>query len=357
MTGSFGFHLIKWYRLHGRDLPWRHTRDPYLIWISEVMLQQTQVATVIPYYHRFLARYPTLSDLAQAPLSDLLKLWEGLGYYARCRHLHEAAGEVMKRFGGQIPTAVEGLLSLPGIGRSTAHAIATIAFGQCHPILDGNVRRVLCRYFAVQKNPREKAVEKQLWDYSEQLLPYRHANFYTQGLMDLGATVCTPTQPRCPICPVQKGCAAFRQGLQMEIPVKTIRKKIPHYPYLAGVIWYRQQVLIHRRSPKGLLGGLWEFPGGRVEETEKSFDLQFADLLKEVIGCEIKPVRKFRPWWILRHTFTHFKMTLHVVEGEIKGVKRIPFSDWKWTGVDQLALYPFSATHKKIAIALSKRSD
>lgn len=181
--------LLRWYRQCGRDLPWRNTSEPYHIWLSEIMLQQTQVSTVLPYYHKFLSAFPTIQDLAAAPLDKIMKLWAGLGYYARARNLHRSAKEVVEQFNGRLPSTFEKLLSLPGIGRSTAGAILTIAFGQRRPILDGNVRRVLCRYFVINQDPRSKKVEAWLWDCSERLLPKRESHVYTQGIMDLGATI------------------------------------------------------------------------------------------------------------------------------------------------------------------------
>ena len=207
-TARFAQRLLRWYRAFGRDLPWRNGSNPYAVWLSEVMLQQTQVATVIPYYLQFLSRFPTMAALAAAPLSEVLKMWEGLGYYARARNLHRAAREIVARHGGLIPSTFQALHALPGIGRSTAGAILTLAFGQRHPILDGNVRRVLCRYFCVEEPPRNRRTEALLWDYAERLLPQKETDRYTHALMDLGATLCLPSTPDCPRCPVRRDCKA-----------------------------------------------------------------------------------------------------------------------------------------------------
>lgn len=319
------------------------------------MLQQTQVATVDAYYRRFLSAFPTVQDLADAPLEKVLKAWEGLGYYARARNLHRAAAEVVSRFGGKIPSSPEAILSLPGIGRSTAGAILTIGLGQRHPILDGNVRRVLCRYFAVLEDPKKKEVEKQLWEHSERLLPEVKADLYTQAIMDLGATVCTPASPRCGACPVQKGCRGYRLGIQSELPVKGIRKKVPHRDYTAGIIFNKDAVLIRRRPLTGLLAGLWEFPAGPVEGPSPGGGPEKRSLGKEVEALFEKEmglkVRATHPWMEIKHTFTHFKMTLHVFICAAKGPGKVS-PPLRWAALRELADLPFSAAHQKIVLKL-----
>lgn len=344
---------MRWYRAHGRDLPWRRTADPYAIWISEIMLQQTQVATVLPYYERFLSNFPTVGDLAAAPLDSVLKTWEGLGYYARARHLHRAANEIVTRFEGSFPSRFEEILSLPGIGRSTAGAIATIALGQRHPILDGNVKRVLCRYFCVEEDPKKKETEARLWRYSEKLLPRGKADDYTQAVMDLGATICTPAEPRCALCPVRNQCQGFERGIQEKLPVKGAGKRIPERDYVAGVVFLGEKVFIRRRPAKGLLGGLWEFPGGRVdlEGRGRAGEKKIREALRKEIPW---PVDQWTSWGRIKHTFTHFKMTLHVFSGGTQRAGGENRPDRKWVGLEELSNYAFSSAHQKILLKLNR---
>ncbi len=342
--------LVQWYRGAGRNLPWRKTKDPYAIWVSEIMLQQTQVATVLPYYQRFLTAFPSIQALALEDLEKVLMLWQGLGYYARARHLHQAAREVMKRFGGKLPSAFEQLSALPGIGRSTAGAILTIAFGERYPILDGNVRRVLCRFFAIEKEARDKAVEKWLWRCSENLLPKREVDLYLQAVMDLGATCCTPKKPLCCSCPLKEACGAFRSGLQDILPIKRVAKKIPHFDHFAGVVLCGDAVLIRRRPLEGLLAGLWEFPGERTNPDSKecSISSNYEDFFSREVNLDVSHAR---PWMTIRHVFTHFKMTLHVFSCSLKKCvnRDAPF---RWVSHRDLNDYPFSAAHQKIALRL-----
>lgn len=352
----FTRNVLKWYRAHGRDLPWRRTVDPYAIWISEIMLQQTQVATVLPYYDRFLSNFPTVRDLAAAPLDKVLKAWEGLGYYARARHLHRAANEIMTRFGGSFPSRFEEILSLPGIGRSTSGAIATIALGQRYPILDGNVKRVLCRYFCVEEDPKKKEAEARLWQYAEKLLPLKEADDYTQAIMDLGATLCVPAEPRCPLCPVRNKCKAFEKGIQETLPIKGAGKAIPERDYVAGVLFQREKVLIRRRPEKGLLGGLWEFPGGRVESAgeDRGFDRKVKGILQKEIPWMVD---QWAPLGKVKHTFTHFKMTLHVFSGRLKSRPGKNTDEQKWVAVEELSKYAFSSAHQKILLKLMRPQE
>ena len=339
--------LLRWYRAFGRDLPWRKTTDPYAIWVSEIMLQQTQVATALPYYRRFLSAFPTVQDLAAASLDKVLKSWEGLGYYARARNLHRAAKELVDVYNGIFPSTFEEVLSLPGVGRSTAGAILTIGFGQSHPILDGNVRRVLCRYFCVEEDPRGKKTEERLWRYSESLLPKRNAAAYTQAIMDLGATICTPSSPQCSVCPLNQGCLGYQKGLQEKLPLRGAAKVLPHRDYLAAVIRRGEKVLIGRRPLKGLLGGLWEFPGGR-SFSKVGADGEAPKLLEKELGFQIQNVA---PWMEVRHVFTHFRMTLRIFVCQTK-IRNIP-SDLKWVSLKELDRYPFSSAHQKIVLKLT----
>ena len=252
--------LIKWFEANARELPWRWRRTPYRVWLSEIMLQQTQVDTGIPYFRRFTARFPTVKALADAPLDEVLKVWEGLGYYARARSLHRAAQVVSRERGGRFPKTVEGLMRLPGVGRYSAGAIASLAFGVDAPVVDGNVARVLCRIFAIERDPRDRRTRDELWSLAGSLLPPGQAGKFNEALMELGATVCTPRAPKCGACPIAALCEARRRGLQEQLPVRFPRKVIPHYDVTAAVIRRRGRVLIAQRPPEGMLGGLWVSP-------------------------------------------------------------------------------------------------
>src|SRR5206468_6743411 len=258
---SFAARVIAWHRRHGRhDLPWQRTRDPYRIWLSEVMLQQTQVATVIPYYERFLARFPDVESLAGAELDDVLALWSGLGYYSRARNLHAAAQVLVESRRGRFPRTREGLGLLPGLGRSTAAAIAVFAFGEREAILDGNVKRVLARHFAVRGNPGEKRVENRLWKLAEAQVPEKDVERYTQALMDLGAGVCTRARPACARCPLEASCEARSQGKVEAYPRPRPRRLVPLKKTAMLLLLREGEVLLEKRPPAGLWGGLWCLP-------------------------------------------------------------------------------------------------
>ena len=256
--------LLRWAQKHLRDLPWRiEPRDPYRVWISEMMLQQTQVATVIPYFRRFTERFPTVEALAAAPLDDVLKLWEGLGYYARARNLHRAARQVVAEFDGHLPDTVEELSTTARHWPYTAGAIASIAFGRDAPVVDGNVKRVLCRVYAIRGDARRPAIQKKLWALAATNLPKGKAGRWNEAMMELGATVCSPRSPRCDECPLAEVCRARALGIQEQLPTKATQKRLPHYDVTAAVIRKRGRVLIAQRPVGGMLGGLWEFPGGK----------------------------------------------------------------------------------------------
>ena len=295
-TAAFTRHLIDWQKQSGRhDLPWQNTRDAYRVWLSEIMLQQTQVTTVIPYYQRFLARFPDVAALAAAPVDDVLAHWAGLGYYARARNLHRCAQAIVTVHGGKFPNSPTLLAELPGIGRSTAAAIAAFAYGTRAAILDGNVKRVLCRQFAIEGFPGSAAVERQLWALAESLLPECDIEAYTQGLMDLGATCCTRSKPACPACPVAAGCQARSQQRQHELPWPKPRAAQPERSAFFLLIDDGQQLLLERRPPSGLWGGLLVPPEGDPAAMLAGLGLQAEE-------CRNLPV--------IRHVFTHFKLQL-----------------------------------------------
>jgi A/G-specific adenine glycosylase len=303
--------LIAWYRCQARDLPWRRTHDPYAIWVSEIMLQQTQVKTVLPYYARFMADYPTVHALANAHLDEVLKHWEGLGYYARCRNMHKAAKQIMQSHAGVFPQTITAAMALPGVGQSTAGAILTFAYGQAHPILDGNVKRVLSRLFALTGT--DATWTRQLWAMSLALVNATPDVYHlNQALMELGATHCSRSNPNCLLCPLQAHCLARLQGRQDQLPQRVSRKPIPHYSIGGAVIWHQGRVLIQQRAPEGLLGGLWEFPGGKQEPGETIEHTVHREIMEE-LGLTITLGQAYTP---VPHAFTHFKITLHLFDAQ-----------------------------------------
>lgn len=347
--------LLAWYDRAAADLPWRRTRDPYGIWLSEIMLQQTQVETVIPYYERFMQAFPTVKALADAPLGDVLKLWEGLGYYSRARNLHRAAQIITRDFNGAFPTTADGLQQLPGVGRYTAGAIASIAFGQAAPVLDGNVIRVFARLTDLEADVTQPAVKEQLWKLAESWLSRERPGDYNQALMELGRTICKPRNPLCESCPVREHCAAYASGTQAVRPVKAKKAPTPHYDVTAGIIWNDTgQLLIAQRPLDGLLGGLWEFPGGKREAGETLPDCLKRELWEE-LAVEVEVGELFT---VVRHGFTHFKITLHAftcryLRGE---PQKIGVHDWAWVTPDQLGAYSFGKADRQVIAALHARN-
>jgi A/G-specific adenine glycosylase len=311
------------------------------------MLQQTQVPTVIPYYRRFLKTFPTVRRLAKSDLSDVLTVWEGLGYYSRARNLHQAAREILTRFEGKIPGTLDDLLSLPGIGRYTAGAILSIAYNKETPILDGNVKRVLSRIFTISGNPADGKTGKLLWEISESLIPVGHAGSFNQALMDLGAMICTPKDPRCDDCPLQRVCKGKQSGNPEKFPSRTAKKPIPSIAAVSAVIQRNGQVLLRQRPAKGLLGGLWEFPNWKVDHGEDS-DVKLLNYIKDDFGIRIK---EREPLGSFRHTFSHFKLTLHVYLCHITRGKK----EGTWVPVHNLYLYPMSKLHRRIAQTLGDK--
>lgn len=350
MAAPFGDNLLDWYQAHARDLPWRNTGDPYAIWVSEIMLQQTRVETVIPYFTRWLKKFPTINSLAQASQQEVLSAWEGLGYYSRARHLHQAAQIVAADFGGQLPQDTKQLVLLPGIGRYTAGAIASIAFGMDEPVLDGNISRVLARFFDVQEPASSSAGEKQLWQLAAETLSPGQAGEHNQALMDLGALICTPRDPSCETCPLSKSCKAYRLGVQNQRPVKVSRPEIPHYLVSSAIIRQNQQVLIAQRPPRGLLGGLWEFPGGKVEPGEDLVPSLKREICEE-LGVEINIGS---PFGVYQHAYTHFRVTLHAFLCELNGRRPRPLfhTQIAWSSIANLPNYPMGKIDRQISNSL-----
>ncbi len=342
--------LLDWYRPSARRLPWRGDHDPYRIWVSEVMLQQTRVETVIPYYQRWLERFPTLSSLAAASLQETLSIWEGLGYYSRARNMHRTAQIVVAQMNGQLPSEAASLRKLPGIGRYTAAAIASIAFGQDEATLDGNIRRVLARVFDVSEPARSPKGERSLWDLAVANLPAGKAGDYNQALMDLGALVCTPRAPACERCPVSEICQARRLGIQEQRPVVSARPPIPHYTVTAAVIQKNGTVLLCQRPLNGLLGGLWEFPGGKTMNGEDLTTCLQREI-REELDVEIEVGE---PLGVYRHAFTHFRVTLHAFRCQLKTGEPRPVeaNDLRWVAASGLASFPMGKIDRQIASRL-----
>jgi A/G-specific adenine glycosylase len=310
----FATRLIRWHDRHGRhDLPWQGTRDPYRIWLSEVMLQQTQVETVIPYYRRFLARFPSARALARASLDDVLVIWSGLGYYSRARNLHAAAQTVIESHRGRFPGTREALQALPGVGRTTAAAIAVFAHGAREAILDGNVKRVLARHFAVPGHAGEPRTEKRLWKIAEAQLPRRNVERYTQALMDLGASLCSRRQPACERCPVRASCAAYAKGKVEAYPRPRPRRPRPARQTSLLLVLCDGEVLLEKRPPTGIWGGLWSLP-----ECDSSEDVR--DYCERRWGA--RPARP-ESLPLLRHEFTHFTLDIAPVICRLKASPRL----------------------------------
>jgi A/G-specific adenine glycosylase len=333
--------LLNWYHQHGRTLPWRDHPDPYAVWVSEIMLQQTRVETVIPYFEKWMNLFPDISSLANASEQDVLNAWEGLGYYSRARNLHKAAKIVAEKFNGELPRDLTDLRSLPGIGRYTVGAIASMAFGMDEPTLDGNLRRVFSRLFDVSESADSPTGEKILWELAAQNLPKGQAGDYNQALMDLGATICLPKNPRCLLCPLMEICEARKNGTQDARPVLKPKKASPHYIQAAAVIINRRRVLLAQRPSKGLLGGMWEFPNGRVEENPAK------ELTKVLNAAYSLKVKRKEALGILQHAYTHFKVTVHAFRCDCAPIPKD--KNLRWVRVRELDGYPMGKVDRQIA--------
>ena len=354
---TFTSPLLTWYETQKRPLPWR-TRsqsrppDPYAIWVSEIMLQQTRVETVLPYYERWMARFPTIEALAAADQQDVLNAWEGLGYYSRARNLHKAAQLLAREHNAQLPADVNALRGLPGIGPYTAGAIASLAFGLDEPVVDGNVRRVLARLFNLQTRADTPAGTRRLWELAAANLPPGRAADYNQALMELGALVCTPRSPDCERCPVNAHCEAYRLGAQEHLPKLKLKTPTPHYTVTAAVIHkngdHYGNILIAQRPEGGLLGGLWEFPGGKLEPGE---DLQtcLKREIREELDVDIEPGRSLGTY---THAYTHFRVTLHAFSCtlvEEREPRPVGVAALAWVPPAALPDYPMGKIDRQIA--------
>jgi len=333
---QFSYQLLAWFNKHGRhDLPWQLERTPYRVWVSEIMLQQTQVVTVIPYFNRFIESFPDAVTLANAKQDDVLHHWTGLGYYARARNLHKAARIIVEQHAGQLPSSLDGLINLPGIGRSTAGAILSLASEQRHPILDGNVKRVLSRYHGVEGWPGKKEVEAILWSYAEQHTPNEHISSYTQAIMDLGATVCIRRKPNCPHCPLGDDCFALKTARQHDFPGSKPKTNLLTRETIFAIIENDSgEILLEQRPPSGIWGGLWCFP-------EFSADIPIESSLIEKYGYTVKDKIEFSSF---KHTFSHFHLLIKPIHIKLKGqtnrVNDAKLSTWLNLDVDQQLGFP-----------------
>jgi A/G-specific adenine glycosylase len=346
--------LLGWYADHARPLPWRQSSDPYAIWVAEIMLQQTRVETVIPYYLRWMKTFPTIDDLAKASSDEVLHLWEGLGYYRRAHNLQKAAHILTTQFEGHIPRSVKELKALPGIGDYTAAAIAALAFGVDVVAIDGNLRRVIARLLDLEIDPRQPEGDRRIRVWADALLPAGQASAFNQGLMDLGATICLPKNPRCDECPLSNWCLAFEHGTQPLRPVQKAQLPIPHHQAAAGVILQKGKVLIGRRPEEKLLGGLWEFPGGRREPGE-SLKQCLKRELKEELGISVDVGPELGAF---EHTYTHFSIAVHafyarILEGEPQALDH---TDLAWIDPTDLVRYPMGKIDRAIARKLEAGS-
>lgn len=343
--GAIRRNLLRWYRANARDLPWRRTGDPYAVWLSEILLQQTRVDQGLPYYERFLKRFPTVQTLARADEHAVLKAWEGLGYYSRARNLHKAARLVVNDANGVFPVKAEDWQALPGIGRYTAGAIASIVYGESVPVLDGNVIRVLTRLFDIDDCSDVPSVREKLWALAGELVPDSDPGDFNQAMMELGASVCSPRNPSCSDCPLGKSCLSLRAGTQLARPVRKAKKAVPHKEMVLGAMVKQGRILIAKRPSQGLLGGLWELPGGEVDPGE-SHAKALRRILKHSIGVRVKVGGLVAS---VDHAYSHFRVTLNVYQCElISGdVSASEHDELKWMTRTRLEEFAFPKAHHK----------
>lgn len=347
--------LCDWFSKNKRDLPWRNARNPYHIWISEVMLQQTQVATVIPYYQRFLEKFPTIDALANADADDLMKCWEGLGYYARARNLQQAAQTVLREHNGALPRTRQALQTLKGFGAYTSASVASLAFGEDCAAIDGNVLRVFARLYAIGEDIRQSSTKSQIADLAAMNLPKGRAGEFNEALMELGATVCTPKKPQCSACPLNQDCVAFQQNAVASYPFKSPKPKLPHKDIAIGIVQREGKVLIALRPPDGLLGNLWEFPGGKCEPNESLAECCKREVEEET-GLKVAVGERIA---VVKHAYTHFKITLHAFLCAYQGGEAKPKSsqEIRWVEFSELNRFAFPKANKSVIESLRTRNE
>jgi len=342
--------LLEWYRRSKRDLPWRRTKDIYAVWLSEVMLQQTQVTTVIPYYQRFLERFPTVGSLARAAEQDVLKLWEGLGYYSRIRNMHRAAKLVVAQHNGKVPGTAEAFRELPGVGPYIVAAVLSIALDIPIPAVDGNVMRVYTRLKGIGDDIRKTLVRSRISRELQHIIPANAAGDFNQAFMELGALVCTPKTPRCSACPLKENCTAFTTGTVDRYPFKSPPAKVPEYKVSIGIIIKGDNFYIQKRPSKGHLGGLWEFPGGKSQGEETPEETLLREC-REELGSEIEIIKEL---CTVRHAYSHFKieMTVFLCRPAAEDVQPMEDHPCQWIAINELDAYPFPGANHKFFPAL-----
>jgi len=346
--------LLEWYSINARDLPWRGLKDPYAVWVSEVMLQQTRVDTVIPYYMRWMERFPNIEKLAEAGIQDVLQLWEGLGYYRRAHHMYHAAKLILSDYGGAFPERLKDIESLPGIGSYTAAAIAAFAFDEDVIAYDGNLRRILSRLFNFAGDPQSPQGKRTLVSKALQWMPSRSSSRFNQALMDLGALICHPRAPQCSSCPLQSFCQAYAAGVQEDRPIRKKKGSIPHFAVTAGVLECDGKVLIARRPEGQLLGGLWEFPGGKCENEETLEECLLREW-REELGLDIYIGENLG---VFSHAYTHFRVTVHAFKCLASGEEpeAHEHSELRWVKPDELQRYPMGKVDREISKAIAGKS-
>lgn len=347
MSQKLSTRLLAWYGRNSRSLPWRGDPDPYKIWVSEIMAQQTRIQTVIPYYQRWIKAFPSIKTLAKADEQEVLKIWEGLGYYSRARNMHKTAQIIMEEYGGHLPEESKLLQELPGIGPYSAAAIASLAFGKNEAAIDGNIRRVLARVFNVTLQLGTPEFEKQLKSLAQANLPRGKAGDYNQALMDLGSFVCLPRNPTCPICPLRNNCMAFKEGVQASLPVRKKTSSLPTVIVTAAVILNHGKTLITQRPARGLLGSMWEFPGGKLELAE-TLEACLQREIKEELGARIIILE---PFGVFHHSYSHFHVELHAFACKLNGsrLKPLQVKAIQWVRLADLQSYPMGKVDRMIS--------
>jgi A/G-specific adenine glycosylase len=351
MTSDFSYPLIQWYNQIKRPLPWRLNSDPYKIWISEIMLQQTRVDQVTPYFLRFIETFPSVERLASANQHDVLMLWEGLGYYSRARNMHDSAKRIVSEFDGKIPDNWDDVISLKGIGNYTAAAVLSIAYNQKYAVVDGNVIRLITRYLGIQDDVRLATVKNQVQEFVNEQIPVESPSEFNQAMMELGSLVCIPKKPKCDECPVQLTCNGYQTARTSTIPYKSPAKKVPHYNIVVGVIENQNgDILIAKRPDDAMLGGLWEFPGGKVKDEESEIETLHREIFEELSIRVDKEERFFE----VNHAYSHFKITLVAYKCRLsEGVPEpVASSEIKWVSIDELMKHPFPKANRKLTLAL-----
>ncbi len=334
--------VLKWFKIMKRDLPFRRTKDPYKIWLSEVMLQQTKVITAVPYYNKWIKKYPTLFSVSEENLNNLLKLWEGLGYYSRCRNFHEATKKICIKYDGNVPSDWETFISLPGVGNYTASAVLSIAFGKKYVTIDGNVKRVIFRLLGLKKPTpfNNKRAKKTL----EKLISDSSPGDFNQSMMELGALICTPRKPQCDICPLKYMCKAFKSKDPEDYPLRKKKLRVPKYQYIAGIIRNDNKFLIIKRDENSMLGGLWELPNFRVEKTT-DLENSYIKKIKSLYDININILKKIGT---ISHKYSHFSAVVKVFNCKLCSLENYNDNQYKWISLKEVTLYPFSKINHKI---------